>query len=177
MVFECLSMQICVLYCRISLSWFQYWVSGNNCCSSVLQVGSVVSVGWLRSKKAVDWRLFRNIFLAWFVTVPICGLISAGIMALFKYAILRVWSYNAIPPAIQNSLSGPKIHCMLPISANSMKLLRTQAIRLLPNPCKRGLWIYIWNMQCALSARHRKDPQQGVRSGFEAGLSRLPLVL
>ncbi|CAI9552431.1 unnamed protein product [Staurois parvus] len=54
------------------------------------KVGSVVSVGWLRSKKAVDWRLFRNIFLAWFVTVPISGLISAGIMALFKYAILRV---------------------------------------------------------------------------------------
>ncbi|XP_053574126.1 sodium-dependent phosphate transporter 1 [Bombina bombina] len=52
------------------------------------KVGSVVSVGWLRSKKAVDWRLFRNIFLAWFVTVPIAGLISAGIMALFKYAIL-----------------------------------------------------------------------------------------
>ncbi|XP_044135102.1 sodium-dependent phosphate transporter 1 [Bufo gargarizans] len=54
------------------------------------KVGSVVSVGWLRSKKAVDWRLFRNIFLAWFVTVPISGLISAGIMALFKYAILKV---------------------------------------------------------------------------------------
>ncbi|KAM9313479.1 sodium-dependent phosphate transporter 1 [Gastrophryne carolinensis] len=52
------------------------------------KVGSVVSVGWLRSKKAVDWRLFRNIFLAWFVTVPISGLISAGIMALFKYALL-----------------------------------------------------------------------------------------
>ncbi|XP_040201927.1 sodium-dependent phosphate transporter 1 [Rana temporaria] len=54
------------------------------------KVGSVVSVGWLRSKKAVDWRLFRNIFLAWFVTVPISGLISAGIMALFKYAIFQV---------------------------------------------------------------------------------------
>ncbi|XP_074837768.1 sodium-dependent phosphate transporter 1 [Carettochelys insculpta] len=54
------------------------------------KVGSVVSVGWLRSRKAVDWRLFRNIFLAWFVTVPISGLISAAIMALFKYAILGV---------------------------------------------------------------------------------------
>ncbi|XP_048368794.1 sodium-dependent phosphate transporter 1 [Sphaerodactylus townsendi] len=52
------------------------------------KVGSVVSVGWLRSKKAVDWRLFRNIFMAWFVTVPISGLISAAIMALFKYPIL-----------------------------------------------------------------------------------------
>ncbi|XP_013931387.1 PREDICTED: sodium-dependent phosphate transporter 1 [Thamnophis sirtalis] len=52
------------------------------------KVGSVVSVGWLRSKKSVDWRLFRNIFMAWFVTVPISGLLSAAIMALFKYPIL-----------------------------------------------------------------------------------------
>ncbi|XP_023692452.2 sodium-dependent phosphate transporter 1-B-like [Paramormyrops kingsleyae] len=52
------------------------------------KVGSVVAVGWLRSRKAVDWRLFRNIFLAWFVTVPISGLISAAIMALFTYVIL-----------------------------------------------------------------------------------------
>ncbi|XP_054431542.1 sodium-dependent phosphate transporter 1 [Pteronotus mesoamericanus] len=52
------------------------------------KVGSVVSVGWLRSKKAVDWRLFRNIFMAWFVTVPISGIISAAIMAVFKYIIL-----------------------------------------------------------------------------------------
>ncbi|XP_051973308.1 sodium-dependent phosphate transporter 1-B [Xyrauchen texanus] len=52
------------------------------------KVGSVVAVGWLRSRKAVDWRLFRNIFMAWFVTVPISGLISAAIMALFIYVIL-----------------------------------------------------------------------------------------
>ncbi|XP_048876579.1 sodium-dependent phosphate transporter 1-B [Brienomyrus brachyistius] len=52
------------------------------------KVGSVVAVGWLRSRKAVDWRLFRNIFMAWFVTVPISGLISAAIMALFCYVIL-----------------------------------------------------------------------------------------
>lgn len=50
----------------------------------------MVSVGWLRSKKAVDWRLFRNIFMAWFVTVPISGLISAAIMAVFKFAVLKV---------------------------------------------------------------------------------------
>ncbi|XP_061886901.1 sodium-dependent phosphate transporter 1-B-like [Entelurus aequoreus] len=52
------------------------------------KVGSVVAVGWLRSKKAVDWRLFRNIFMAWFVTVPISGLISAAIMAIFIYGII-----------------------------------------------------------------------------------------
>lgn len=53
-----------------------------------LQVGSVVAVGWIRSQKAVDWRLFRNIFLAWFVTVPVAGLFSAAVMALFVYGIL-----------------------------------------------------------------------------------------
>lgn len=53
-----------------------------------LQVGSVVAVGWIRSHKAVDWRLFRNIFLAWFVTVPVAGLFSAAVMALFVYGIL-----------------------------------------------------------------------------------------
>lgn len=53
-----------------------------------LQVGSVVAVGWIRSQKAVDWHLFRNIFLAWFVTVPVAGLFSAAIMALFVYGIL-----------------------------------------------------------------------------------------
>ncbi|KAK0147301.1 Sodium-dependent phosphate transporter 1-A [Merluccius polli] len=52
------------------------------------KVGSVVAVGWLRSRKAVDWRLFRNIFIAWFVTVPISGLISAAIMSLFIYVVL-----------------------------------------------------------------------------------------
>ncbi|XP_067886442.1 sodium-dependent phosphate transporter 2 isoform X4 [Heterodontus francisci] len=52
------------------------------------KVGSVVAVGWIRSRKAVDWHLFRNIFLAWFVTVPVSGLFSAAVMALFVYGIL-----------------------------------------------------------------------------------------
>lgn len=53
-----------------------------------LQVGSVVAVGWIRSRKAVDWRLFRNIFVAWFVTVPVAGLFSAAVMAVLVYGIL-----------------------------------------------------------------------------------------
>uniref|UniRef100_A0A8C4R4A0 Phosphate transporter n=2 Tax=Eptatretus burgeri TaxID=7764 RepID=A0A8C4R4A0_EPTBU len=52
------------------------------------KVGSVVAVGWVRSRKAVDWRLFRNIFMAWFVTVPIAGLFSSAVMALFMYGIM-----------------------------------------------------------------------------------------
>ncbi|XP_066568351.1 sodium-dependent phosphate transporter 2 isoform X2 [Amia ocellicauda] len=56
--------------------------------STHCKVGSVVAVGWIRSRKAVDWHLFRNIFLAWFVTVPVAGLFSAAVMALFVYGIL-----------------------------------------------------------------------------------------
>ncbi|GAA6106006.1 sodium-dependent phosphate transporter 2 isoform X1 [Tachysurus ichikawai] len=56
--------------------------------STHCKVGSVVAVGWLRSQKAVDWHLFRNIFLAWFVTVPVAGLFSAAVMALMIYGIM-----------------------------------------------------------------------------------------
>ncbi|XP_027720971.1 sodium-dependent phosphate transporter 2 [Vombatus ursinus] len=52
------------------------------------KVGSVVAVGWIRSRKAVDWHLFRNIFVAWFVTVPVAGLFSAAVMAILMYGIL-----------------------------------------------------------------------------------------
>ncbi|XP_053516019.1 sodium-dependent phosphate transporter 2 isoform X2 [Artibeus jamaicensis] len=52
------------------------------------KVGSVVAVGWIRSRKAVDWHLFRNIFVAWFVTVPVAGLFSAAVMALLMYGVL-----------------------------------------------------------------------------------------
>ena len=46
------------------------------------KVGSVVAIGRVRSKQSVDWSLFRNIFVAWVVTVPITGGIAAGVMAL-----------------------------------------------------------------------------------------------
>nr|XP_002125242.1 sodium-dependent phosphate transporter 1-A-like [Ciona intestinalis] len=44
------------------------------------KVGSVVSIGWFRSRSAVDWSLVGNIAVAWFVTVPVSGLLSAGVM-------------------------------------------------------------------------------------------------
>ncbi|XP_021377454.1 sodium-dependent phosphate transporter 1-like [Mizuhopecten yessoensis] len=46
------------------------------------KVGSVVCVGRYRSKQNVDFKLFRNIVLAWCVTLPVAGGISAGIMAI-----------------------------------------------------------------------------------------------
>ncbi|XP_078620469.1 sodium-dependent phosphate transporter 2-like isoform X2 [Branchiostoma floridae x Branchiostoma japonicum] len=51
------------------------------------KVGSIVFVGWLRSKASVDWKLFRNIVFAWVVTLPIAGGVSAGIMALLRLAL------------------------------------------------------------------------------------------
>ncbi|XP_014681608.1 PREDICTED: sodium-dependent phosphate transporter 1-like [Priapulus caudatus] len=48
------------------------------------KVGSVVFVGWLRSKDSVDWRLFRSIIIAWAVTVPVTCALSAGFMAALR---------------------------------------------------------------------------------------------
>ncbi|XP_064652342.1 sodium-dependent phosphate transporter 1-B-like isoform X2 [Lineus longissimus] len=45
------------------------------------KVGSVVCVGRFRSRENVDWKLFRNIFLAWIVTLPISGGVSAAVFA------------------------------------------------------------------------------------------------
>eukprot|EP01087_Luapelamoeba_hula_P018975 TRINITY_DN6211_c0_g1_i1.p1 TRINITY_DN6211_c0_g1~~TRINITY_DN6211_c0_g1_i1.p1 ORF type:complete len:567 (-),score=77.05 TRINITY_DN6211_c0_g1_i1:44-1744(-) len=41
------------------------------------KVGSVVGVGLVDGKKAVNWRLFINVVLAWSVTLPISGCLSA----------------------------------------------------------------------------------------------------
>ena len=45
------------------------------------KVGSVVFVGRFRSRDNVDWSIFRNIVLAWVVTLPVSGAVSAAIMA------------------------------------------------------------------------------------------------
>lgn len=52
------------------------------------KVGSVVFVGRARSRDSVDWKLFRSIIIAWFVTLPVSGLLSAAFMASFR-AILE----------------------------------------------------------------------------------------
>jgi len=52
------------------------------------KVGSVVCVGRVRSRESVDWKLFRNIILAWVVTLPVSGGLSALAMLGFS-AIVR----------------------------------------------------------------------------------------
>jgi len=51
------------------------------------KVGSVVFVGRFRARENVDWSLFRNIVIAWLVTLPISGGISAAIMAGLRLAV------------------------------------------------------------------------------------------
>lgn len=51
------------------------------------KVGSVVFVGRFRARENVDWSIFRNILFAWLVTLPICGGISAAIMACLKQVL------------------------------------------------------------------------------------------
>lgn len=52
------------------------------------KVGSVVCVGRVRSSESVDWKLFRNIILAWCVTLPVSGGLSALAMLGYR-AILN----------------------------------------------------------------------------------------
>lgn len=57
------------------------------------KVGSVVFVGWVsnrltsseKNEKAVDWSLFRNIAMAWIITLPAAGGMSALCMWIFSY--------------------------------------------------------------------------------------------
>lgn len=51
------------------------------------KVGSVVFVGRFRARENVDWSIFRNIVLAWLVTLPISGGISAAIMKVLQQAV------------------------------------------------------------------------------------------
>lgn len=53
------------------------------------KVGSVVFTGRIRSKQSVDWSLFRNIIIAWIVTVPVTGSIAAGCQAALKAFFIR----------------------------------------------------------------------------------------
>ncbi|XP_042861828.1 sodium-dependent phosphate transporter 2-like isoform X1 [Penaeus japonicus] len=53
------------------------------------KVGSVVFVGWAKSsRQGVDWGLFRNIVIAWVVTVPLTAGISALLMLILQIAFL-----------------------------------------------------------------------------------------
>ncbi|KAK7071796.1 hypothetical protein SK128_015260 [Halocaridina rubra] len=53
------------------------------------KVGSVVFVGWAKSsRQGVDWKLFRNIVIAWVVTVPLTAGISALLMLIFRIAFI-----------------------------------------------------------------------------------------
>lgn len=52
------------------------------------KVGAVVAVGWVRSREAVDWKIFRNIVLAWFVTVPVSGGLSAIVFLILRSVIV-----------------------------------------------------------------------------------------
>ena len=50
-------------------------------------VGSVCAVGLLRSRQAVDWRLFSGIVSAWVVTLPVTVLLSAALMGLLQHTV------------------------------------------------------------------------------------------
>ena len=56
--------------------------------NGLVQVGSVVAVGTIKSGAGIKWKLFGGIATSWVVTLPVAGLISAGIMLLLKWIAL-----------------------------------------------------------------------------------------
>ena len=55
------------------------------------KVGSVVFTGRVRSKQSVHWSLFRNIIIAWIVTVPVTGSIAAAV----QFCLLSIYRVKA----------------------------------------------------------------------------------
>jgi solute carrier family 20 (sodium-dependent phosphate transporter) len=53
------------------------------------KVGSIVFTGRVRSKQSVDWSLFKNIIIAWIVTVPVTGGIAAVCQAVLKAIFIK----------------------------------------------------------------------------------------
>jgi sodium-dependent phosphate transporter len=56
------------------------------------QVGSVVGCGLSGGTKNVQWKLLKGILWSWFITVPITGLLSAG---LFSYGYFAPSSFSS----------------------------------------------------------------------------------
>jgi len=55
--------------------------------TTLCMVGSVVSVGWIANEGSVDWKLLGKIFLAWVLTFPLSGCISALVFASLRPAL------------------------------------------------------------------------------------------
>ena len=50
------------------------------------QVGSVVGCGLVDGKKNIDWHILKKVIFSWIITLPVAGLISAGLFSLCHYS-------------------------------------------------------------------------------------------
>lgn len=63
--------------------------------SSHCFIGAVIFVGMVSGggRSAISWPLIRKIFAAWVITVPVAGLLSAGLFAAMEHTVQGV-----VPP-------------------------------------------------------------------------------
>ncbi|XP_072028512.1 sodium-dependent phosphate transporter 1-B-like [Amphiura filiformis] len=61
------------------------------------QVGSVCATGFVRTRRAVDWRLFSGIFSAWVVTLPITILLSGALFGLLQHVVPNLYPHPVWP--------------------------------------------------------------------------------
>lgn len=50
------------------------------------QVGSILGCGIVGGKSNIDWKLVRGILFSWFITLPVTGLLSAGLFSYGYYS-------------------------------------------------------------------------------------------
>lgn len=50
------------------------------------QVGSVIGCGLADGKNNIQWKYVRNIVFSWVITLPVTGLISAGLFSFAYYS-------------------------------------------------------------------------------------------
>jgi solute carrier family 20 (sodium-dependent phosphate transporter) len=75
------SMELSMSFAVVLASRIGMPVSTTHC-----QVGAIVGCGLVDGKKNINWKCFSKIIFSWCITLPVTGLISAGLFSLGHYS-------------------------------------------------------------------------------------------